>query len=196
MKEKILLLGGGGHCHSCIDVIETEGKYEIAGIVDKSESRNKNVLGYPVIGTDNDLHELLKITKNILITIGQIKNFSLRMSKFHELKNLGYQFPIVISPRAYVSSHATLDEGTIVMHDALVVAGAKIGKNCIINSKALIEHDSSIGDFSHVSTAAVVNGNCQIGAKSFLGSNCVIREGVTLPIESVVPAGMFWKGKL
>jgi len=33
MKEKIILIGGGGHCKSCIDVIEQEGRFIIAGIV-------------------------------------------------------------------------------------------------------------------------------------------------------------------
>ena len=37
MKEEIILIGGGGHCKSCIDVIEQEGKYQIAGIVDLPE---------------------------------------------------------------------------------------------------------------------------------------------------------------
>jgi FlaA1/EpsC-like NDP-sugar epimerase len=36
-KEKIILVGGGGHCRSVIDVIETENRYEIVGILDKPE---------------------------------------------------------------------------------------------------------------------------------------------------------------
>ena len=35
--EKLILLGGGGHCKSCIDVIEQEGKYEIRAILDIEE---------------------------------------------------------------------------------------------------------------------------------------------------------------
>ena len=35
MKQKeILLLGGGGHCRSVIDVIESDKKYYISGIID------------------------------------------------------------------------------------------------------------------------------------------------------------------
>lgn len=37
MKQDIILLGAGGHCRSCIDVIEQEGRFRIAGIVDKAE---------------------------------------------------------------------------------------------------------------------------------------------------------------
>ena len=35
--QKLILLGGGGHCKSCIDVIEQESKYTIEGILDKKE---------------------------------------------------------------------------------------------------------------------------------------------------------------
>lgn len=42
MKPKLILIGGGGHCHSAIDVIEEEGRYQIAGIVDLPENLAKN----------------------------------------------------------------------------------------------------------------------------------------------------------
>jgi len=33
MKEQIILIGGGGHCKSCIDVIEQKGRFAIAGTI-------------------------------------------------------------------------------------------------------------------------------------------------------------------
>ncbi|MBI4309254.1 MAG: acetyltransferase, partial [Candidatus Omnitrophica bacterium] len=37
VKKNLILIGGGGHCKSCIDVIESENKFKIAGIVDTKE---------------------------------------------------------------------------------------------------------------------------------------------------------------
>ena len=37
--KKIILLGGGGHCKSCIDVIESEKKYTIKGIFEKKKEK-------------------------------------------------------------------------------------------------------------------------------------------------------------
>ena len=34
--KNIVLIGGGGHCKSCIDVIEMEKKYKILGLVDNN----------------------------------------------------------------------------------------------------------------------------------------------------------------
>lgn len=42
MKQpEIILIGGGGHCKACIDVIETERKYRIAGIIDIPEKKGE-----------------------------------------------------------------------------------------------------------------------------------------------------------
>ena len=35
--KQIILIGGGGHCKSCIDVIENGNKYKIRGIIDKKK---------------------------------------------------------------------------------------------------------------------------------------------------------------
>ena len=186
MKEKIILIGGGGHCKSCIDVIEQEGKYLISGIVDLPEKLNKKILGYEIIATDKDLGRLVRTYQYFLITIGQIKLPQKRISLFDSLKDLGAQFPVIISPFAYISTHARIGEGTIVMHHAIVNAGAKVGKNCIINTKALIEHDAVIGGHCHISTAAIVNGGVSVGEKTFFGSNTTTREYTEIGKESVI----------
>ena len=36
-KKQIILIGGGGHCKSCIDVIESTNEFSIAGIVDTKD---------------------------------------------------------------------------------------------------------------------------------------------------------------
>ena len=51
----------------------------------------------------------------------------------------------IISPISYVSENSRIDEGSIVMHNALINSHCNIGINCIINSKALIEHDVTLG---------------------------------------------------
>lgn len=193
MKEKIILIGGGGHCKSCIDVIEQEGRFTIIGIVDMPENKQYNVLGYPVIGSDADLKELMKTFPNALITLGQIKSPTRRMELFNELMQMGARFPVIQSPLAYVSPHAQIAEGTIVMHHALIDAGAQVGRNCIINTKALVEHDAVIGDHCHISTGAVINGGVTIGRGSFFGSGAVSKEYTSIPANSFIKANTLYR---
>ena len=188
-KEKIILIGGGGHCVSCIDVIESEDKFTIEGIIDIKSMVGKKVSGYSIIGTDDDLAELVKKYKNFIVTIGQIKNGQIRIKKFLELKKLGAKFPVIVSSRARVSRTASIEEGSIVMHDVIINSCSKIGKNCIINTKALIEHEATIGDHSHVATGTIVNGQCNVGSEVFLGSGSVIANNINVADRVIVGAG-------
>ena len=191
--KKIILIGGGGHCNSCIDVIEQHGIYEIFGIIDKASELGKKAFGYEVLGTDNDLSHFRDECEFAIVTIGQIKSPELRSKIFTLLKELEFTIPVVVSPLAYVSKHAVLGQGTIVMHDALVNAGVTVGDNCIINSKALIEHDVTIGNHCHISTGAILNGDVSIGDGSFIGSGASIRQGISLGSKVIVGMGELLK---
>jgi sugar O-acyltransferase (sialic acid O-acetyltransferase NeuD family) len=188
--KSLLLIGGGGHCRSCIDVIEAEGKYQIAGIVNHSKGSQEQILGYDVLGDDEDLPELLKKHTNALITVGQIKSSDLRVKLFLQLQVCGFKLVTIISPRAYVSKNASLGIGTIVMHDALVNSGTKIGNNCILNTKSLVEHDALVEDHCHISTSSVVNGGAIIREKTFIGSNTILKEYITVGKSSVIGGGL------
>ena len=186
-REKIILIGGGGHCKSVIDVIEMQNRYEIMGIVDKKEFLGKDVLGYKVIGCDDDLETLFHGCKNAVITVGQIKSNEVRVKLFDKLKSIGFNLPAIISPLAYVSKHSFVDEGSVVMHHALVNSNTKIGKNCIINTKALIEHDAVVEDNCHISTGAVVNGGVLVKKDTFYGSNATSKEYIE--VSGFIKAG-------
>lgn len=188
--EDLILFGGGGHCKSCIDVIEAGKKYRIAGIIDVAEKVNQSVLGYTIIGTDDDLGELAKKYRYFLVTIGQIESADVRIEKFQHLKELGVSLPVIVSPRAHVSRHSVIGEGTIIMHNVVVNAGAKIGRNCIINTGAIIEHDVVIGDHCHISTAAVVNGGTIIGEGVFFGSQSRSKQGIKIGEYTTVQSGV------
>lgn len=96
--KPLLLIGGGGHCHACIDVIESDQKYRIAGIVLPTRGDHADVMGYPVIGADEDLSALLAKTPNAIVTVGQIKSTAIRIKLFELLKAHGSHLPIIQSP--------------------------------------------------------------------------------------------------
>jgi sugar O-acyltransferase (sialic acid O-acetyltransferase NeuD family) len=189
MKQPIILIGGGGHCKSCIDVIEQEGKYRIIGILDLPAMVGKSILEYEIIGTDNDLPVFLKTVDNYLITVGQIKSSEKRIALWEMVKKSGAKLPVIISPRAYVARSAKIGEGSIIMHHAVVNADANIGVNCIVNSKALIEHEALIGDFCHISTGAIINGQTKVGNQCFVGSNATVYNNISIVDDTIISAG-------
>ncbi|HEY2918562.1 MAG TPA: acetyltransferase [Candidatus Binatia bacterium] len=188
-KQSILLVGAGGHARACIDVIEQQGVFAVAGLVGLPDEVGSRLLGYPVLGTDEDLPALLGDYTHALVTVGQIKTAVPRMRLFDLLEQRGCALPVIVSPRAYVSPHATLGVGTIVMHGAVINAGAVVGRNCIINSQALVEHDAVIADHCHIATAAAINGGVRIGLGTFIGSGSSVRQLVKIGDRCLIGMG-------
>lgn len=191
--KSLVLIGGGGHCRSCIDVIESTGEFSIHGILDSIKNPGDKVLGYPVLGSDAILEELAAQGYSFLITIGQIRTVEPRVKLYERLRAVGADLPVIVSPLAHVSKHATLGSGTIVMHFALVNSASEIGENCIINSRALVEHDVKIGSHCHLSTGAILNGGAQLGSYSFVGSGAVSREAIKIDDHSFIKANCLVK---
>jgi sugar O-acyltransferase (sialic acid O-acetyltransferase NeuD family) len=186
----LLIIGAGGHARSCIDVIEQQGQYHIIGLVGTATELGKRCLGYPIIATDNELQSLAERFSYAFLAVGHMTSPEKRIH-LHELcLSLGFIFPTLISPSAYVSPHATIGAGTIVMPGAIVNAAAKVGRNCIINSRTLIEHDATVEDHSHISTGAIINGGARVGFGSFVGSGSIVRDGRTLGEKCVIGMGL------
>lgn len=184
----LLLIGGGGHCKAAIDVIETAG-LKIAGVLERSGADFADVLGYPVLGDDSALTKFVAKGHSVMVTIGQIKSPAARIRAFEAAQASGADMPSVVSPNAYVSRHASLGAGALVLHGAVINAAARVGHNVIVNSLALVEHDVEVGDHCHIATGARINGSVTIGDGVFIGSGAVIKNGVSIGAGALIGAG-------
>lgn len=188
-QKNLILVGGGGHCKSVIDVAESAG-YNILGILDMPEEVGKSVLNYKVIGTDEEIPQYADKAE-FIITVGFIKNPAIRIRIYNRIKESGGKLATIVASTAHVSRYATLGEGTVVMHQAVINAGAQIGVNCIINTFTNIEHDAVVGDQCHISTGTMVNGDCKVGDRVFVGSQSVLANGIAIGEGIIVGAGSF-----
>lgn len=188
MKRPLILIGGGGHCKSVIEVAESAG-YEIKGILDMPDEVGKEVLpGHKIIGTDDEIPQYVEEC-DFIITVGFIKNPAIRVKLYNKVKAAGGRLATIIASTAHVSKYAELGEGTVIMHHAFVNAGAKIGDNCIINTFVNIEHDAEVSNQCHISTGTMVNGECKIGENCFIGSQSVCANCIEIASDIIVGAG-------
>ena len=187
MLKKIILIGAGGHASSVVEIIEESKIYKIKGFID-NKKKNKNFLGYQILGSDNILEKLSK-KFSAFICVGQIKNYKIRQSLFNKLVKLNFDIPIFYSNSSFISKYSKIEKGTIVMRNVIVNANSSIGSNCIINNKSLIEHDVNIGKNCHISTGAIINGNVSIGDNTFIGSGTIIKEGINIGSSCIIGAG-------
>lgn len=188
--ERIVLLGGGGHCKVVIDAIRGAGNFRIAGIVERNGRRGTKVLGVPVIGTDRALAGLRKKGfRHCIITVGSIGDPAVRAALAARALKAGFKLATVIHPDARVSRYSTIGDGSYVGAYAVINAGTVVGKNCIINTAAVVEHDCVIGDLVHVAPNATVNGGVTVGARSHIGSGSVILQGLTIGERTIIGCG-------
>lgn len=185
-KREIVLVGGGGHALSCLDVIESTNEFFVVGVLDVSPTS----LPIPYLGKDEMAIDLIRNKPNLLFinTVGQVRFATSRRRIYDFYTSIGAKWATVVSPSAYISPHALVGEGSIVLHGSIVNAGAEIGKQCIINTRAIVEHGVSVGDFCHISTNTVVNGDVQIGSDSFIGSCATLLQGVRVTDHVLIGA--------
>ena len=188
---ELVLLGGGGHCKSVIELIRSIDQYDIHGILDPSfdPKQDQKVMEVPIIGNDNDIPMHCRLGRQFVITVGQIKKAAIREKLYEEVIGNGGQMPVLIAPTAHVSEKSELKEGTIVLHQALVNCESVIGKACIVNSGSIIEHECRVGDFCHLAPRTTISGAVSIGDKSFVGAGAVVTQAVKLGKNVLVGAG-------
>ena len=191
--EDLVLIGGGGHCLSCVDVIKSEKKFRVVGIVDKNIQINKGLKCFNVLGNDNQLLSIIKKYNNALITVGQIKTNEPRIRLFKQLKEIHANLPSIKSPLGYCAENVKIGEGTIIMHNVTINSLSRIENNCIVNTNAVLEHEVVVNSNCHISTGVIVNGGSIIGEGTFIGSGSIIYENIEIGKNCVIPAGSIIK---
>ena len=124
--------GAGGHASIIIDIIKSQKKYKIYGLIDKKISKKK-ILKIATIGTDQDLKKILKKTNKIFIGVADIKDTKKNFEIFKKLKKLGYKIISVIDSSCLISKNVKYGEGLKAFPGAIVNVNCKIGKNVLLN---------------------------------------------------------------
>ncbi|WP_303825407.1 hypothetical protein [Ruminococcus flavefaciens] len=97
--------------------------------------------------------------KNAIVAIG---DSAFRLELTGKLRNAGYSIATIVSPLAYVSRSAVLNEGCVVEAMAVVNTDVNINECCFISAGAVVNHNSKIGDGCHIDCHATVKSNSTI----------------------------------
>ena len=123
--EKLLLVGAGGFGRVVLE--HASAIYDCAFLDDGDISI---VDGVRVIGKTADMPSFYPDYKLLLVTIG---NNALRERLYKEAAASGFSFPNIIHASAYISPHAHIGTGCVILNNAVVQNNAKCGDGCILN---------------------------------------------------------------
>lgn len=182
--KKLLILGAGGHGKVVAEVAEAVAQWgEIAFLDDRADTNHGTSA---VVGKLEDVHLFVDEYKHGFVAIG---NNEQRLELIEQLTYLGYDIPVIIHPRSYVSKYSTIGKGTVILPGAVVNTNTVLGKGCIVNINACIDHDCKIGDGVHISSGAVVRSMVNIGRVSLIGARSCIRAGTSLAEKFILSDG-------
>ena len=146
-------------------------EYDCA-FVDDGQPVGTDICGIPVVGSLADLPELRKEYGLLVVGIG---NNQFRAQVYEKAKALGYAFPNIVAPSAYISLYAKLGCGCVVLQNACIQNGASVGNGVLLNAGTEVHCDAA------VRTGATVENFARIG------SNCTICNHATVPDGADIP---------
>ena len=163
--------------------------YEIAGYTDP---RDKGaILGVRYLGDDGILPELIRghARCKAVIGVGKIDASGLRIALQTEIKELGFDFPSIVSPHAVINEEVILGPGSVVFDGVVINSGTKTGGACILNTNCTVEHDCRIGDNVHIAPGVTLSGGVTIGDNCMIGTGANIIQSVTIGDNCLIGAG-------
>lgn len=179
--EKLLLVGSGGFGRVVLEHASQD--YDCAFLDDGDV---KIVDGVPVIGKTCDMASFFPEYKLLLATIG---NNALREKLYQQAAGIGFDFPNIIHPTAYISPHAHIGSGCVILNNAVVQNNAKCGDGCILNPGVELHHDSSIGSYCLIYTNSVVRSLTHVGDRVWIGSNATVSTSASVRDDGRVEDG-------
>ena len=181
--KKLLLVGAGGFGRVALEHASKE--YECAFLDDGPEIGTE-INGCKIIGRITDIEKLYGEYGLLVVTIG---NNKLRGQVYRNAEVIGYSFPNIIVPSAYISPYATIGHGCVILNNVVIQNNAKVGNGVILNPGVEIHHDSEVGNNVLIYTNSVVRTFAKVGDRAHLGSTLTISNEVVIPNDSIIPDG-------
>ena len=163
-RERLLLIGSGGFGRVVSELARET--YDCA-FVDDGFEVGTVICDIPVAGHISDLEKLYESYHLLVVTIG---NNKLREHIYQQAMEIGYTFPNLISPSAYIN-------------------GATVGNGVLLNPGVEVHHDSSVEDYALIYTNSVVRTYAKVGKRVRIGSNVTVSNEVIVGDDADIQNG-------
>jgi sugar O-acyltransferase (sialic acid O-acetyltransferase NeuD family) len=126
----------------------------------------------------------------MIVALGYHDLNALRRSRYDEAKAKGYHLISHVSPRAGVGDWLEAGDNCIILDNAIIEPGVRLGNNVVVWSGALVGHHSTIEDHAWIAGHATFGGSARLGASSFVGLGAIVGHEVEIGANSFLGAGV------
>ena len=124
----------------------------------------------------------------MFIAIGYHDLNNVRIQKYLESKQKGYEIVSYVSSRATIWPGTPVGENCFILENNLIQPFATIGNNVTIWSGNNIGHHSQIENNSYITSHVALAGRVTIKECSFIGVNAAIGDHVTIASHCIIAA--------
>ncbi|MBO8234235.1 acetyltransferase [Prochlorococcus marinus XMU1419] len=191
MKNKLLILGSGGHGRVVADVAEKSNKFDEISFLDNNFLNfdfPKSINSKKVIG-DISKKNIEKYSSDFTHAFVGIGDNKIRIKWLKILMKADFEIPKIIDPSAQISKYALLEKGSFINTNVVIQCNTKIEFGSILNTSCTIDHDSIIGEGTHISPGANIAGNVNIGKFCWIGIGSQIIQNVKIGDNVTVGGG-------
>ena len=180
--SNLIIVGAGGHALSVADAALSAG-WTVVGFYSPDGAGPASALG-PVLSSLDPLD-----LSGTTFALGIGTNHS-RETVAEDISKKFPQTEIVsvVHATAWVSPHATVHPGAVILAHTSVGPGSTVGRGALLNTGASLDHESSLCDYASLGPGARTGGNVSVGERTMIGIQAGIVHGVTVGSDCVVGA--------
>lgn len=179
---RLLIIGAGGLAREVIDLAEELGHEPVAcyQAPGTAPALGHVVSTHPIVSS---LHEV-DVDAAVLAVGAPLGRERLAA----ELLGI---LPLVslVHPSAYISRHAVVGTGCLVMQNAVITSNATVGEATLVNVGAYVAHDCTVGRCCHIAPGTQLGGGSFVGDVSETGLGAVVLPGRHVGAHARVGAG-------
>jgi sugar O-acyltransferase (sialic acid O-acetyltransferase NeuD family) len=189
--KHVIIIGAGGHGREVADILhaqaDREGGPVLRGFIDDDpDLHGQEVDGVPVLGDWSWLERNDTTDLGVICAIGDP---AIRKHLVQRAAAMGLPFARAISPDAYISPHACVEEGVMVFPGAFVSTRTMLGPHCILNAGVSVSHDTKVGSYVTLNPGARLAGAVCIEEGVYIGMGAQVIQERRVGAWSIVGAG-------
>lgn len=161
-KKNLLILGAGQYGQVVRETAEAMGCFEEIGFLDDNNPMAKGKLA--------EYECFLQDYGCAIVAMG---NPQIRLQWLDKLESAGFELPVLIHPKAYVSPSAVLGKGTIAEPMAIVNTEAVVEKGGLLCAGCVVNHNAHVLPGCQIDCGAVVASNAVVPACTKVHSGTV-----------------------
>jgi sugar O-acyltransferase (sialic acid O-acetyltransferase NeuD family) len=188
--QSVVVFGNSTFASLAWFCLTNDSQWKVEAFTVNKECLTKNTHeGLPVVPFEELPNIYPPSSVKILISLGYSRINGLRMERFNQAIELGYELISYISTRASIWPNQCFGKNCMVYEHAIIQPFAQIGDNVVIRSAAHISHHCVIGSHSFIAAGATFGGNVKVGERCFIGLSAVIKNALKIAERSFIGAG-------